>query len=77
MRVAREVVRAAVAEGVATQEGIPRLEDAEALDGWVREQMWDPVYRPLKLVEREGASRLARGELRVVGTLDPVDRRGG
>lgn len=72
VRVARKVVLAAVKEGVATEEGIP--EGEEELDAWIREQMWDPVYRPLKMVEMEGASREARGEMRVVGSIGGRDR---
>ncbi|KAH8905719.1 malic enzyme [Coniochaeta sp. PMI_546] len=72
VRVARKVVQAAVEEGVATEEGIPG--DEEGLDEWIREQMWDPVYRPLKLVGMEGASREARGEMRVVGSIGGRDR---
>ncbi len=49
VRVARKVIQAAVEEGVATETGIPT--DEEELDDWIREQMWDPVYRPLKRVE--------------------------
>lgn len=71
VRVARKVVQAAVEEGVAAVEDIPA--DEETLDEWVREQMWDPVYRPLKLVEMEGASREARGEMRVVGSIGGRD----
>ncbi|KXX76801.1 NAD-dependent malic enzyme, mitochondrial [Madurella mycetomatis] len=67
VRVARKVVQAAVAGGVATETGIPQDEDE--LDEWIREQMWDPVYRPLKYVEAKEASREAKGELRVMGTL--------
>lgn len=67
VRVARKVVMAAVDEGVATERDIPT--DEETLDEWFREQMWTPKYRPLKPVEMEGASRLARGEMRVVGTV--------
>src|SRR3569833_2177959 len=36
---------------------------------WIREQMWEPVYRPLQAVQMEGASREARGEMKVVGSL--------
>lgn len=71
VRVARKVVQAAVEEGVATEKDIPT--DEETLDEWIREQMWDPVYRPLKLVEMEGASREARGEMRVVGSIGGRD----
>ncbi|KAI0467144.1 malic enzyme [Xylaria cf. heliscus] len=68
VRVAREVVKAAVEEGVATEEDIP--DDDGELDEWIREQMWEPVYRPLKRVDTVGASRLARAELKVVGSLE-------
>jgi malate dehydrogenase (oxaloacetate-decarboxylating) len=68
VRVARKVIQAAMEDGVATVEGIPR--DESDLDEWIREQMWDPVYRPLKYVEAKGASRQARGEMRVVGSVE-------
>ncbi|KAG7293668.1 hypothetical protein NEMBOFW57_003723 [Staphylotrichum longicolle] len=67
VRVARKVIQAAVEEGVATEKDIPT--DEKELDEWIREQMWDPVYRPLKYVEAHTASRQAKGELRVVGSL--------
>ncbi|KAL2186720.1 hypothetical protein L209DRAFT_755472 [Thermothelomyces heterothallicus CBS 203.75] len=66
-RVARKVIQAAMEEGLATQEGIPT--DENELDEWIKEQMWYPVYRPLKYVEAHSASRQAKGELRVVGSL--------
>ncbi|KAI1431764.1 malic enzyme [Xylaria sp. CBS 124048] len=66
VRVASEVVKAAVAEGVATQTDIP---DDEELEEWIRAQMWEAVYRPLVRVDPEGASRGARAELKVVGSL--------
>ncbi|KAI1182960.1 malic enzyme [Nemania serpens] len=69
--VAREVIKAAVAEGVATEKDIPG-DDAD-LEEWIREQMWDPVYRPLKRVEAAGASRLAKAELKVVGSLEDFE----
>ena len=72
VRVARKVIQAAVEEGVATEGDIPE-EDGE-LEEWIREQMWDPVYRPLKYVDKEGASREAKGEMSVVGTLDSSRR---
>lgn len=80
VRVAREVLRAAVEEGVATEEGIPDTDFKGAdeakvreLDDWIREQMWDPVYRPMRRVEPEGASRYAKAELKVVGSLERVE----
>ncbi|KAK4152697.1 hypothetical protein C8A00DRAFT_16033 [Chaetomidium leptoderma] len=71
VRVARKVIQAAVEEGVATQGGIPK--DERELDEWIMEQMWDPVYRPLRSVDAQSASRQAKGELRVVGSLPQRD----
>ncbi|KAH8887165.1 hypothetical protein GQ53DRAFT_874192 [Thozetella sp. PMI_491] len=71
VRVARKVIQVAVKDGLATEKDIPT--DEEELDEWIREQMWRPEYRPLKLVEMEGASRQARGEMRVVGTISRRD----
>ncbi len=68
VRVARKVIQAAVEEGVATEEGIPT--DEAELDEWIREQMWEPVYRPLRYVPAKGASREARGGMRVVGSVE-------
>ncbi|KAF5557863.1 malate dehydrogenase (oxaloacetate-decarboxylating) [Fusarium mexicanum] len=70
VRIARNVIQAAVKDGEATQEGIPEKE--EDLEEWIREQMWNPVYRPLKKVDLEGATREARGELRKAGTVHRV-----
>ncbi|KAK1726413.1 malic enzyme [Colletotrichum acutatum] len=70
VRVARAVIKAAVKEGVATEEGIP--EGDEDLDEWIREQMWSPEYRPLKLVEYSEASREAKGEMKVAGSFSRV-----
>ncbi len=76
VRVAREVIRAAVDEGVATERDIPASspssEGGEDLDDWIREQMWDPVYRPLHRVEPAGASREAKAELKIVGSIERV-----
>ncbi|KAI1128799.1 malic enzyme [Nemania abortiva] len=73
VRVAREVIKAAVEEGVATESDIPD-NDAD-LEEWIREQMWEPVYRPLKRVETLGASREAKAELKVVGSLEDVKEK--
>ncbi|KAF4124980.1 malate dehydrogenase (oxaloacetate-decarboxylating) [Geosmithia morbida] len=67
VRVAREVILAAVEEGVSTVEGVPSA--ADELDDWIREQMWDPIYKPLRPVELAGASRSARGQLRQFGSV--------
>ncbi|PBP18800.1 putative malate dehydrogenase [Diplocarpon rosae] len=60
VHIARAVIKQAVEEGLATEEGIP-ADDGE-LEEWIREQMWDPVYRPLRLVKADGASAVAKGE---------------
>lgn len=67
VRVAAKVIRAAQGDGVATEMDIPA--DQGELEEWIREQMWEPVYRPLKPVGQEGATRLAKGEMRSVGSL--------
>ncbi|KAL0935626.1 NAD-dependent malic enzyme [Colletotrichum truncatum] len=72
VRVARNVIKAAVEEGVATEDGIP--DDDNELDEWIREQMWTPEYRRLELVKFEGASREARGEMKVAGSLSKVGK---
>lgn len=66
--IAKKVIRAAVEEGKARADNIPS--DEEELEAWIKEQMWDPVYRPLKFVEMEGATRAARGEMRKAGTVN-------
>ncbi|PSR79995.1 hypothetical protein BD289DRAFT_374795 [Coniella lustricola] len=76
VNIAKKVIRAAQKEGeqggegarIVQEEGIPD-EDAE-LEEWIREQMWRAEYRPLKRVDKATASRQAKGELRVVGTVD-------
>ncbi|KAK3382094.1 hypothetical protein B0T24DRAFT_600476 [Lasiosphaeria ovina] len=68
VRVARKVIQAAVEEGQATEKDIPT--DDEELDEWIREQMWDAKYRPLKYVDMEDASPQAKGDMRVVGSLE-------
>lgn len=65
VNIARAVIKQAVEEGLATEKGIP--ENDEDLEEWIREQMWDAVYRPLNLVDRAKASRTARGELGIAG----------
>ncbi|KAH7001397.1 hypothetical protein EDB80DRAFT_722167 [Ilyonectria destructans] len=67
VRIARNVIQTAMEEGEAMEEEIPSSE--EELEEWIREQMWNPVYRPLKFVEMEGATRAARGELKRAGTF--------
>lgn len=65
VKIAVAVVRCAVEEGLAQEKGIPV--DDEELEKWVRAQMWEPVYRPLKLVEKKGATGRALGLSGVAG----------
>ncbi|EMC99463.1 hypothetical protein BAUCODRAFT_63154 [Baudoinia panamericana UAMH 10762] len=60
VKIAAAVIKQTVVEGLNQETDIPK-DDAD-LEEWIREQMWDPVYRTLKKVSREGASRSARGE---------------
>ena len=46
--IAKAVIQTAVGEGYAEEDNIPADED-ELVD-WIKAQMWDPVYRPLKKV---------------------------
>ena len=50
VHIAKAVIKQAIEEGLATEKGIPDKDDD--LDEWVREQMWEPQYRPLVLVEK-------------------------
>lgn len=45
IHIAKAVIQTAVDQGLAQQRDIPT--DEQELEQWVREQMWDPVYRPL------------------------------
>ena len=66
VRIARDVIKQAVEEGLAQEKGIP--DNDEDLEEWIREQMWDPKYRPLKLVSKDTASRHAKGEMGIAGS---------
>ncbi|KAL8855573.1 MAG: hypothetical protein Q9178_007804 [Gyalolechia marmorata] len=50
VQIAKAVVRKAVEEGLAQEEGIP--DDEGELEEWVREQMWEARYRPLVKADR-------------------------
>lgn len=60
VKIAAAVIKQAQKEGQATQQDIPESE--EDLEEWIREQMWEAEYRPLRKVDAEGASRVATGE---------------
>lgn len=68
VRVARNIIKTAVEEGVATQEGIPNSDNE--LEEWIRSQMWEPKYRDLKRVDMGDATRLAKGEMGRAGFVD-------
>ena len=65
VHVAKAVIKQAIEEDLATEKGIP--ENDEDLEEWIREQMWEPRYRPLVRVDKEKASKHGRGELGVGG----------
>lgn len=70
VHIARAVIKQAVEEGLATEKDIPTNDDE--LEEWIREQMWEPIYRPLRKVDLEGADRQAKGEMGVAGTASQV-----
>lgn len=49
VRVARNVIKAAVKGKVSQQSDVP--EDDDKLDTWIEQQMWQAEYRPLELVK--------------------------
>jgi malate dehydrogenase (oxaloacetate-decarboxylating) len=69
LHIAKAVIKKAIEEGLAQEKGIPA--DDGDLEEWIREQMWEPVYRPLKLVNMKDASRSAKGELGIAGSVKP------
>jgi len=68
VHIAKAVIKQAIDEDVQGEEGIP--DDDVVLEEWIREQMWDAVYRPLKKIDKEDADRHARGEMGVAGAAD-------
>ncbi|KAF2138248.1 uncharacterized protein K452DRAFT_234426 [Aplosporella prunicola CBS 121167] len=65
VKIAAAVIRKAAELDLAQEKNIPLGEgekgDAE-LEEWIREQMWDAEYRPLKRVEPQRADAVAKGE---------------
>lgn len=60
VKIASAVIRQAEKEDVAQQPDIPK--DDSDLAAWIKEQMWEAEYRPLRKVDPKQADRLARGE---------------
>lgn len=59
VHVARAVIKQAVEEGLTTEKNIP--ENNDDLEEWIREQMWEPRYRPLVHVDMEDSGKHGRG----------------
>jgi len=68
VQIAKAVIKQAVEEGLNEEKDIPE-EDAE-LEEWIREQMWDAEYKPYSRVDREEASKHAKGEAGVHGARE-------
>lgn len=64
VKIAVAVILKAREEGL-IGEGVEVPAEEEDIEEWVREQMWDAVYRPLKLVKESEAPPGAKGELGV------------
>ena len=67
VKIAAAVIKKAVEEGLAQENGIP--EDDEELEEWIRAQMWEAEYRELRKVEVAGSSRRARGVTSTKGNV--------
>ena len=65
VHVAKAVIKQAIEEDLAAEKEIPENDDD--LEEWIREQMWEPRYRPFVRVDREMASKYGKGELGVGG----------
>lgn len=66
VKIASAVIKAAIKEGLNDEKNIP--EGDNDLEEWIREQMWDPVYKTLEHVDWKDASALARGEVGAAST---------
>ncbi|KAL6704706.1 NAD-dependent malic enzyme, mitochondrial [Coniothyrium glycines] len=60
IQIAKNVIKQAVEDDLAQEKHIP-TSDAD-LEEWIREQMWNAEYRPLRLVADSEADAHARGE---------------
>jgi malate dehydrogenase (oxaloacetate-decarboxylating) len=67
VQVAKAVIKQVVEEGLNEEEDIPT--DDKELEEWIREQMWEPEYKPYKRVDKEGASKHAKGEAGIQGAI--------
>ena len=60
VEIAAAVVKEGVKDDLSQESGIPTADDD--VKEWIREQMWEARYRPLRKVSKEGADKTARGE---------------
>ncbi|KAJ4363983.1 NAD-dependent malic enzyme, mitochondrial [Neocucurbitaria cava] len=60
VQIAKNVIKKAIEDDLAQETDIPTND--EDLEEWIREQMWNAEYRPLKLVEEHTADAHAKGE---------------
>jgi malate dehydrogenase (oxaloacetate-decarboxylating) len=60
VQIAKNVIKKAVEDDLAQEKNIPT--DDDELEEWIREQMWNAEYRPLKLIREHEADAHARGE---------------
>lgn len=66
VQIARAVIKQAVEESLNEEKDIPT--DDQELEDWIREQMWDAEYKPYNRVNKDKASRAAKGEAGVHGS---------
>ncbi len=60
VKIAAAVIKQAIKDDMAQEKDIPTGD--EDLAEWIREQMWEAKYRPLRKVSMKNADRAARGE---------------
>ena len=58
VHVAKAVIKQAIEEDLATEKKIP--ENDKDLEEWIREQMWEPRYRPLVRVDKKKTSNTGK-----------------
>jgi len=61
VKIAAAIIKQAVKDDIAQVKDIPDDDDDE-LEEWIREQMWNAEYRPLRKVTKEQGTRAAKGE---------------
>ncbi|KAF1846102.1 uncharacterized protein K460DRAFT_377393 [Cucurbitaria berberidis CBS 394.84] len=60
VQIAKSVIKKAIEDDLAQEKDIPTNDDD--LEEWIREQMWNAEYRPLKLIKEHTANAHAKGE---------------